>query len=160
MTIGATLGFIALTCWWLTQDRSIPIYDAGDHLQVALYFHQLLATGDLLGPLKFTWQYPPLGELVGALAASIGGVNVAAPIIGENVLFVSLLSLGCYQTGRLLFGARAGMLASIFVLGSPLLIAQFHVFMLDAPETALVPVKISALASSRCSLPLPAGLVY
>jgi 4-amino-4-deoxy-L-arabinose transferase-like glycosyltransferase len=149
VTIGATLGFIALTCWWLTQDRSIPIYDAGDHLQVALYFHQLLATGDLLGPLKFTWQYPPLGELVGALAASIGGVSVAAPIIGENVLFVSLLSLGCYQTGRLLFGARAGMLASIFVLGSPLLIAQFHVFMLDAPETALVSISMWLILASE-----------
>jgi len=131
------------------QDRSIPIYDAGDHLQVALYFHQLLATGDLLGPLKFTWQYPPLGELVGALAASIGGVNVAAPIIGENVLFVSLLSLGCYQTGRLLFGARAGMLASIFVLGSPLLIAQFHVFMLDAPEAALVSISMWLILASE-----------
>jgi 4-amino-4-deoxy-L-arabinose transferase-like glycosyltransferase len=149
VTIGATLGFIALTCWWLTQDRSIPIYDAGDHLQVALYFHQLLASGDLLGPLKFTWQYPPLGELVGALAASVGGVNVAAPIIGENVLFVSLLSLGCYQTGRLLFDARAGTLASIFALGSPLLIAQFHVFMLDAPEAALVSIAMWLILASE-----------
>jgi len=73
-------------------------------------------------------------RLVGALAAFAGGASVASPIIGENLVFVSLLTLGCYQTGRLLFGPRAGLLASIFVLGSPLLIAQLHVFMLDAPD--------------------------
>jgi 4-amino-4-deoxy-L-arabinose transferase-like glycosyltransferase len=149
VTIGATAGFIALTCWWLTQDRSIPVYDAGDHLGGALYYHHLLATGNLLGPLQFTSQYPPLGELVGALAAFVGGVNLAAPIIGENLLFVSLLVLGCYQTGKLLFGRWAGMLASVFALGSPLLIAQFHVFMLDAPETAWVSISIWLILASE-----------
>ncbi len=145
-----TAGFIVLTCWWLSQDRSIPIFDAGDHLEVALRFHAMLSSGDLLGPLRFTWQYPPLGEMLGALSASVGGVNVAPPIIGENVVFVPLLSLGCYQTGRLLFDARAGMLACVFALGSPLLISMFHVFMLDAPEAALVAVSLwLILASDR-----------
>jgi 4-amino-4-deoxy-L-arabinose transferase-like glycosyltransferase len=137
-----TVAFIALTCWWLTQDRSIPIYDAGDHLYAALYFHDLIQSGNLLGPFNYTSQYPPLGYLVGAFAAFIGGVNVASPIIGENLVFVSLLTLGCYQTGKLLFGRAAGMLATVFILGSPLLIAQFHVFMLDAPETGIVAVSI------------------
>jgi 4-amino-4-deoxy-L-arabinose transferase-like glycosyltransferase len=140
--IGATAAFIALTCWWLTQDRSIPIYDAGDHLGTALHFHNLIQSGDLLGPFNYESPYPPFVLLVGALAAFVGGVSVAAPIIGENLVFVSLLTLGCYQTGRLLFGPRAGMLAAIFVLGSDLLITQFHVFMLDAPEAALVAVSI------------------
>jgi Dolichyl-phosphate-mannose-protein mannosyltransferase len=140
--IGATIAFIALTCWWLTQDRSIPIYDAGDHLAAAFLFHDMIRAGNLLGPFNYESPYPPLGVLVGALAAFVGGVDVAAPIVGENIVFVSLLTLGCYQTGRLLFGRGAGMLAAIFVLGSPLLIAQFHVFMLDAPTTALVGVSI------------------
>jgi 4-amino-4-deoxy-L-arabinose transferase-like glycosyltransferase len=147
--IGVTASFIALTCWWLTQDHGIPIFDAGDHLEVALQFHAMLSSGDLLGPLRFTWQYPPLGELIGALSAFVGGVNVASPIIGENVVFVSLLSLGCYQTGRLLFDARAGMLACVFALGSPLLISMFHVFMLDAPETALVAVSLWLILASE-----------
>ncbi len=140
--IGATTAFIALTCWWLTQDRSIPIYDAGDHLETAFLFHQMLKSGELLGPLNHESPYPPFAPLVGAAAVFIGGVHVAPPIIGENLVFVSLMALGCYQTGRLLFGSRAGMLAAIFVLGSALLIAQFHVFMLDAPEGALVAVSI------------------
>src|ERR1700691_503585 len=103
--IAMAAGFIALTCWWLTQDRSIPIYDAGDHLEAALLFHQMLRTGNLLGPFNYESPYPFLAPLVGALAVFVGGVNVAAPIIGANLVFVSLLTLGCYQTGRLLFGA-------------------------------------------------------
>jgi 4-amino-4-deoxy-L-arabinose transferase-like glycosyltransferase len=161
--IAATAVFIALTCWWLTQDRSIPIYDAGDHLETALLFHHMLSTDDLLGPLNHESPYPPFALLVGALSIFVGGVGVAPPIIGENLVFVSLLTLGCYQTGRLLFGPKAGMLAAIFVLGSDLLTAQFHVFMLDAPEAALVAVSIWLLLAcedfSRVRVAGVAGLV-
>ncbi len=148
-TIGLTVAFIVLTCWWLVHDRSVPVYDAGDHLWAALYFHNLIQSGDLLGPFNYNWQYPPLGELVGTMAAFVGGVNVASPIIGENLVFVPLLSLGCYQSGKLLFGPKVGLLAAMLALGSPLLIAQFHVFMLDAPETAVVAVSVWLLLASK-----------
>ena len=140
--IGATFLFVALTCWWLTQDSSIPIYDAGAHLETVFTFHDMLRSGNLLGPFNYEYPYPPFGTMVGVLATFIGGVNVAAPIVGENLLFIPLLALGVYQTGRLLFEPRAGLLAVLFVLGSPLLIAQAHVFMLDVPEAALVSVSI------------------
>jgi dolichyl-phosphate-mannose-protein mannosyltransferase len=157
--IGATAAFIALTCWWLTQDRSIPIYDAGDHLETAFIFHQMLASGNLLGPVNYESPYPPLAPLIGALSVFVGGVKLAAPIVGENLVFVSLLTLGCYQAGRLLFGPKAGLLAAIFVLGSDLLTAQFHVFMIDAPEAALVAVSIwLILACDDFSRVGPAGV--
>ncbi len=140
---------MAVTCWWLTQDRSIPIYDAGEHLSTALRYHDMLAAGNLLGPFTSPSVYPILGHLVGALAAFVGGVNVAAPIVGENVVFVPLLALGCYQTGRLLFGPLAGMLAVLFVLGSPLLISMFHVFLLDAPLAAAVAVSVWLVLASE-----------
>jgi Dolichyl-phosphate-mannose-protein mannosyltransferase len=143
-----TCSFIALTCWWLTQDRSIPIYDAGNHLWEALHFHQLIESGDILGPFNYVSVYPPLGKLVGTLGIFLGGVNVASPILAENLVFVPLLALGCYQTGRLLFDARAGMLAVIFALGASLLISLFHVFMLDAPETALVALAMWLILAS------------
>lgn len=146
--IAITVVFVALTCWWLTQDRSIPIFDAGAHLETVIYLHHLVASGDLLGPFNYTSQYPPLAYIVGVISMALGGVSVAAPIIGENLVFVPLLALGCYQTGRLLFSPRAGLLATAMVLGSPLLIAQFHVFMLDAPETAVVAVSIWLLLAS------------
>jgi 4-amino-4-deoxy-L-arabinose transferase-like glycosyltransferase len=147
--IAIAIGFIALTCWWLTQDRSIPVYDAGDHLETAFRFHALLVRGNLLGPFNYESPYPPLGTFIGALAVFVGGVNVASPIIGENLVFVPLLVLGCYRTGRLLFDGRAGLLAVIFVLGSPLLIDQLHVFMLDPPETALVAIAVWLLLESE-----------
>jgi 4-amino-4-deoxy-L-arabinose transferase-like glycosyltransferase len=150
--IAITTTFIATTCWWLTQDRSVPIGDAGSHLQVALTYRNFLDAGDLLRPLHTPSAYPPFVHLVGAVSALAGGVNVAAPIIGENLFFVVLMALGCYHTGRLAYGPRAGLLAVIFVLGSPLLIEQFHVFMLDAPEAAMVALTVwLILASERFS---------
>ncbi len=157
--IVATVAYIALTCWWLTQDRSIPIYDAGDHLTLALFYHNMLAAGHILEPLTSPGIYPTFGHIVGALAMFVGGVNVASPIVAENVVFVPLLALGCYQTGRLLFGSLAGMLAVVFVLGSPLLISMFHIEMLDGPLTAMVAVSVwLILASEDFSRPGVAGL--
>jgi Dolichyl-phosphate-mannose-protein mannosyltransferase len=143
----------------LTQDRSIPIYDAGDQLETALIYHNMLQGGNLLGPFTYHSIYPILGHMVGALAALVGGANVASPIIGENLVFVPLLALGCYQAGRLLFGPLAGMLAVIFVLGSPLIISLFHVFVLDAQLAALVAVSVwLILASEDFSRPGVAAL--
>ncbi|HSZ05798.1 MAG TPA: glycosyltransferase family 39 protein [Solirubrobacteraceae bacterium] len=157
--IAATVAFVAVTCWWLTQDRSIPIYDAGDQLETALLYHNMLQAGNLLGPFTYDNIYPILGHVVGAVAALIGGVSVASPIIGENVVFIPLLALGCYQTGRLLFGRLAGMMAVVFVLGSPLLISMFHVFLLDGPLTAMVALSVwLILASEDFSRPGVAGL--
>lgn len=146
--IGAAIVYIALTCWWLSRDKSVPVYDAGAHLETAFLFRSMLRAGNLLGPFNYTEVYPPLGYVPGVLASLIGGENVASPIVGENLVFVPLLVLGCYRTGRLLFGQTAGMFAAIFILGSPLLISQFHVFMLDAPMTALLAVSIWLLLAS------------
>jgi hypothetical protein len=144
--------FIAMTCWWLSQDRGVPVGDAASHLNTALADHDLLNAGDLLGPLNRPSFYPPVTFVIGALAAFVGGVNVSAPVIGENLVYVSLLAVGCYQTARLVAGPQAGLLAVVFALGSPLLIEQFHVFMLDAPEAALVAISVwLILASERFS---------
>jgi hypothetical protein len=157
--IGVTTTFIAVTCWWLTQDRSIPIYDAGTQLTAALKYQDMLRAGNLLGPFTTETVYPAFARLVGALGALIAGPSVASPIIAENLVFVSLLALGCYQTGRLVFGPLAGMLAVLFALGSPLVISMFHVFLLDAPLTALVAVSVwLMLASEDFSRPGAAAL--
>jgi hypothetical protein len=158
--IAATAAFIGVTCWWLTQDSSIPIYDAGSQLETALVFHKMLAAGNLLGPFTYDETvYPFLGHLVGGVAALIAGASVAAPIVGENLVFVPLLALGCYQTGRLLFGPLAGLLAVVLVLGSPLVISMFHVFLLDGQLTALVAVAVwLILASEDFSRPHVAAL--
>ncbi len=149
VAIAATVAFVAMTWWWLGQDHNLPIYDDGNHLGIAFEFRHMLAAGNFLGPFEYVSVYPPLAHLVGALGALIGGVSVAAPIVANNIVFVSLLALGSYRSGRLLFGPAAGMLAVIFVLGSPLLIELLHVFMLDPPMTAVVAVSIWLLLASE-----------
>jgi hypothetical protein len=140
--IGVTALFIGITGWWLTQDHTIPIWDAGLHLGYVLDVHSSLSRGDLGTALTLTAPYPPFAYLVGSLGLAIGGIGVAPPIVAENLFFVSLLALGCYQVGRLAFGPLAGLLSVVFALGTPLIIAQFHIFMTDAPETAMVAVSI------------------
>jgi hypothetical protein len=140
--IGVTTLFLAITCWWLTQDRSIPIFDAGLHLSLAIEVHHQLSSGHLLKALTVTVPYPPFAYLIGSLGILVGGVGIAPLILAENLVFVPLLALGCYRLGRLAFGPLAGLLAVVFALGSPLITAQFHVFMTDAPETAMVAVSV------------------
>lgn len=152
--IGVTVLFIGITCWWLSQDHHIPIWDAGLHLDIAFNTYESLGKGHLVGALTTGAPYPPLTYLVGSLGILLGGMAVAPPIIAENIVFVSLLALGCYQIGRRAFGALAGLLAVVFALGSPLIIGQFHLFMTDAPETAMVAVSVwLVIATERFSRP-------
>lgn len=150
--IAVTAAYLGVTCWWLTVDRHIPIFDAGIHLDLAVKVHERLSSGDVSGALTSTLPYPPFAYLIGALGMAIGGVGVAQPILAENFVFVPLLALGCYKVGRMAFGPLAGLLAVVFAFGSPLVTAQFHVFMIDAPETAMVAVSVWAiLATERFS---------
>jgi hypothetical protein len=161
--IGVALLFVALSCWWLTQDRAMPYSDAAVHLSTAFTFHEQLSEGDLLGPFAYRFIYPPLTPFVGALGIFVGGRTVAAPIVTENLVYVPLLALGCYRTAQLAFGPPAGLLAVVLALGAPLIAEQFHVFMIDAPLAALVAVTVwLVLASDRFArrdLALAAGVV-
>lgn len=144
------MSFVAVTCWWLSQDSSVPVFDAGSHLGLAIDAYEGLRSGHLARVLTEAAPYPPVAYLVGALGFFVGGVGVAPAIVAQNVVFVSLLALGCYKVGRLAFGPLAGLLAVVFALGSPLIIEEFHEFMLDAPEAAMVAVAVwGILASER-----------
>jgi hypothetical protein len=151
VAIGLTLLFVALSCWWLSRNRAMPYGDAGFHITTALEFHDAIADGRWLAP--FTWHhdvYPPLTPIVGALGMLVGGRNPSAPVLAQNLVFLPLLALACYQVARRAYGALAGCLAVAFALGAPLIAEQFHVFMLDAPLTALVAGTVwLVLASER-----------
>jgi hypothetical protein len=147
--IGVTALFLVITCWWLTQDRSIPTFDAGFHLSFVQRVYRELSAGHILKAFQVEEPYPPFAYLIGSLGMAIGGVNVDSPIIAENLFFVTLLALGCYQVGKRAFSPAAGLLAVVFALGSPLAIAQFHVFMIDAPETAMVAVSVWLILASE-----------
>jgi 4-amino-4-deoxy-L-arabinose transferase-like glycosyltransferase len=144
-----TTGFIALTCWWLAVDRSVQYSDAAQDLFVALQFRDMLAHGAVLDMLDYPNYYPPAGFVLGGLAALVGGRGATAPVLAQNLVFVPLLALACYRVGRRLAGGTAGLLAVVFALGTPLLIEQFHVFMLDAPQAALVATTVWLLLESE-----------
>ena len=148
--IALVCAFVALTWWWLTQDRGVPGTEPGVALAASLVSRDMLHAGDLLGPLTLNEIHPPLIRTVGALGMLIGGIDPISPVIAENLLFVPLLALGCYQTAKLAAGPRAGLLAVVFALGAPLMTEQFHVLMLDAPQAALVALVCwLVLASDR-----------
>jgi len=148
-SIGLGILFIVVTCWWLSRDDSVPVYDAAIHLDLAIDAYEALSSGHLQTAFTEAAPYPPLTYLVGALGVFVGGVGVAPPIIAQNLVFVPLLALGCYKVGRLAFGPLAGLLAVVFVLGSPLIVEEFHEFMLDAPEAAMVAVAVWAILATE-----------
>jgi 4-amino-4-deoxy-L-arabinose transferase-like glycosyltransferase len=148
-SIVLVLLFIATSCWWLSENRGIPVYDAGFHLSDAIDAYEALISGRLLAAYTSAAPYPPLGHLVGALGILIAGVGVVAPIVASNVVFVPLLALGCYKVGRLAFGPLTGMLAVAFALGSPLIVEEFHELMLDAPEAAMVAISVWAILDTQ-----------
>jgi 4-amino-4-deoxy-L-arabinose transferase-like glycosyltransferase len=147
---GAVIGFIAITVWWLTQDTRVQDWDNGLHTVDALTIHNEIASGHLTTPFTEFNMYPPLGHLVGALGIFVGGISPASVILASNLVFVPLLAAGCFGVGRLAFGsARAGLLAALFAIGTPMIVSEFHEFLLDPQQAAMVAVSVWAILASR-----------
>ncbi|HZV72784.1 MAG TPA: glycosyltransferase family 39 protein [Conexibacter sp.] len=144
--------FVVVTGWWLSVDRSVPYNDAAQHLFFAFRVHDLVDQGQFMQVVDFPSFYPPATYLLGAAAAFLGGIHVAVPILAQNVVYVPLLALACYRIGRMTPSPpspTAGLLAVVFALGAPLVIEQFHVFMLDIPQAALVAVAAWLILASE-----------
>ena len=150
----AALGFIAVSVWWVLADGWVPNGDAGRHLVITSSYLNAVEGGDLLYPLNSpptidSEFYPPFVHLVGVLGSLVGGFGVVTGVVTLNLFFVPLLAIGCYGIGSYVFDRWAGVLAVVFVLGTPILISQFHVYMLDAPVTALVAMSVWLLLISK-----------
>lgn len=147
--------FVLLSAWWLLYDNRLPGGgDPGRHLSTTLAYADLLAAGDLGSIVSLDGDpdgffYPPLARLVGAVPGALGLAVEDWGTIALNLVFVPLLAAGCYGIGRRTYGPRAGMLAAIFALGSPIVLSMFHVFLLDAPLAAMVAVATWALLASE-----------
>ena len=146
----ATLIFIATTAWWMTSDTTVPQVDSATHMGIALNYLDGFRSGHPW--LWFTSFdiYPPLVHLLGVVIGAIWGPNIRAMVVVQNAVFVPFLALGCYGAGVIVADdRRVGALAVIFALGSPMLMSQFHVFMLDAPTAAMAAVSLWLLLASR-----------
>jgi hypothetical protein len=147
--IAITLLALCLNAWWVTQDQSIPISDPGFHLLIIIEVFKDLQAGHFARAVAPHLQYPPLLYLVGAMGDYVDGLSIPAMVIAENLFFIPLLALGCYQLGRLAFSPLAGLLAVVFALGSPLLASLFHLTMLDAPQAAMAAVSVWLILATR-----------
>ena len=160
--VGLVLVFLAISAWWLTRDLRVINVDNAKHANIALQWHQAFVDGDLLEPLRIYNVYPPGTHIIGALGTFLFGFDVPATVLAENLVFVPLLALGCYGTGTVAFGRRAGALAAGFAFSVPLVMAMFHQFLPDAPMAAMVAVSVWLLLASdrfaRIPLALAAGL--
>ncbi len=145
----AVVTFIAVTVWWLTQDDRVQDWDNGLHTLLAFGIHDQFASGNLTTWFTEFNTYPPLVHLVGAAGVFIGGKSPMSVIIASNVVFVPLLAASCYGIGRLAYGPRAGLLAGLFALGTPILVSQMHEFMIDSPEAAMVAASAWAILATR-----------
>lgn len=160
LLLGSVVAFVAITVWWLTQENRVQDWDNGLHTVDAFLIHKQLAAGHLTTVFTEFNTYPPLGHLVGALGVFIGGFSPATVIMSSNLVFVPLLAAGCFGVGRLVYGSdRAGLLAAVFALGTPMIVSEFHEFILDPQQAALVAVSVWAiLASKRFERPGVAAL--
>ena len=149
LAAAAVVGFIIITIWWLTQDDRVQDWDNGLHTIEAFTIHDQLAAGHLTGPFTEFNTYPPLGHFIGALGVFVAGKSPATVILSSNLVFVPLLAAGCYGVGNLVYRSRrAGLLAALFALGTPMIVSEFHEFILDPQQAALVAVSVWALVAS------------
>jgi hypothetical protein len=150
VALASVVTFIALTVWWLTQDNRVQDWDNGLHTVDAFLIHKEIAAGHLTTPFTEFNTYPPFGHLVGAVAVFVGGFSPATVILASNLVFVPLLAAGTFGVGRLVYGSdRAGLFAALFALGTPMIVSEFHEFLLDPQQAALIAISVWAILASR-----------
>ncbi|MEA2155993.1 MAG: hypothetical protein QOE11_2133 [Solirubrobacteraceae bacterium] len=143
------LVFLAISAWWLATDLRMVNLDNGKHLLIAVRYYQEFVTGRVFMPLTSFEFYPPLVHIVGAISSLlIGRPTIFGSVLAENLVFVPLLACGCYGAARVTFGPAAGLLAAVFAFAVPMLMSMFHVFLVDAPEAAMVAMTVWLLLAS------------
>jgi 4-amino-4-deoxy-L-arabinose transferase-like glycosyltransferase len=144
--------FIAITAWWLALDQASPDGDASRHFGTAFSDRDTFLKGAQLWWFRYEPDagaiYPPLVYLI-AQIGMLGGLNVDGPVLAVNVVTVPALAAGTFGMARLAYGRLAGLLAVLFVLATPVVIGQFHLFMLDLPLAAFVALSAWLLMASN-----------
>ncbi|HWT94231.1 MAG TPA: glycosyltransferase family 39 protein [Solirubrobacteraceae bacterium] len=135
--------YLILNLWWVSVDQRVPNGDSGKHLNTSLGYLERFEDGQRIAWFWLWTEYPPLVHLVGMLGAALSsGDRIIGALFAQNLIFFPLLALGLYGTGKIVAGRWAGVLALVFGLAAPMVMSLFHVFMLDAPATALVAMSV------------------
>jgi hypothetical protein len=148
-----TLLFIAISVWWVLEDKRVLDGDQTRHIGLSFYYYEQLLKGHRLFSFRYEVPngalYPPFFFQIGMLGALIGGKSVNSPVIAQNLFFVPLYAIASYRAGSIAYNRLTGLLAVAFAFGTPMMISQFHMFMPDMPLAALVVASIWLLLESR-----------
>jgi Dolichyl-phosphate-mannose-protein mannosyltransferase len=147
--VSAIAFFVIVTFWWIAVDRQVPDFDEGNHLIYAFTVRNELSSGQLTAPFTNFNNYPPLVHLIGAIGLLIAGLHEAAVLIAQSLFFVPMVAGGCYAAGTAAYGRRAGLLAALFALFSPMWISEMHEYYVDPGEAAMVAASVGAILASR-----------
>ncbi|HEY3970042.1 MAG TPA: hypothetical protein VGL79_01475, partial [Solirubrobacteraceae bacterium] len=145
----AVLAFLGVTIWWLTQDTRVPDWDSAQHMLDSFIVHDAISSGSWTTPFTEFNTYPPLAHIVGALGVFVDGYRRAAVIFALNLVFVPILAVSCYGVGKLVSSPRAGLLAVVFALGTPMIVSESHEAYVDPMQAALVALSVWAILASR-----------
>lgn len=154
--VTATVAFIALSIWWVVVDKRTPGGgDPADHLLTAMQIGGFLRHGELGAIVDVGYDplvgrfYPPLVHFVGGIPAAFELTAQDWGQIAVNLVFVPLLAAGTYLSAKRIYGLTAAVLATVFALGTPMVLSLFHVFLLDAPLAGTVAIAFAALLASE-----------
>ncbi|HEV2981862.1 MAG TPA: glycosyltransferase family 39 protein, partial [Solirubrobacteraceae bacterium] len=138
-----------MTVWWLSQDTRMPDWDSAAHATESFHVYARIARGHLVKVFTEFNAYPPLGRSIGALGVLVAGRSNHAVIFATNLVFVPVLAASCYGVGKLVGTPRAGLLAAVFALATPMIVSEAHEAYLDPLQAALVALSVLAILAAR-----------
>jgi len=137
-----------MSVWWLGADDRVPDWDSGAHEYFAAVIHNELASGQLTRPFTDYNSYPPLVHLVAhCRSSSRPAPGDADPLLEHRLRASARVRL--LRAARIAYGPRAGVLAAVLALGSPMIVSTMHEYYLDGPQAAMIAVSVWALLASR-----------
>lgn len=155
--LGLVLIFVAVgICWhlWMGRDVDLPRGDENRYLAAAdranRIFHRpsdsALQTLKALGEVHPT--HPPLFPVLAGAAMEVTGRKLNQVMVLQ-LLFLGLLLVAVYNTGRILSNRSRGLAAAALTAAFPLTFRYTHEFFLELPTAALVAAAMWLLVAWR-----------
>jgi 4-amino-4-deoxy-L-arabinose transferase-like glycosyltransferase len=133
---------------WITTETRPPHWDMARHLGDSLVYLHTFAGFHPVQWLDTYTYYPPLTSWVADAFYAVFGTGTPIAVL-SNVVFLAILAWSTYGIGKLLWSRRVGLLSTILVLATPVIVSNFKEFMLDAPLTAMVALSLYLLIRSQ-----------
>jgi 4-amino-4-deoxy-L-arabinose transferase-like glycosyltransferase len=133
---------------WVSLETRPPHWDMARHLYNSVWYLDYFKNGEITKIVADYKYYPPFLYLVTIPFYLLFGLTIKTSIL-SNSFFIFVLGFSIYGIGKNLWGRRTGILASVFILSSPMIITQFKEYQVDAPSTAMVALVTYLLVKGK-----------